>query len=226
MNTKSKRINHEVAMQLGDPLPLPYKIGGQPQIKDEDDISVEPRHNSRKYQEPILYTRNISSSQNSDIYNPENLKQRTKTITLGKPRPIPLQRNYLSSRVISNEHLPKTYDLDEQLRLVDSISTKLGRIRQIVGYKQPEIDYESFQRFESELSIFLREHNEEEHTEIDEYIQQNAEPSVLDELENFQRVAGPDYTLRNTLIVSGILFFLISSFVVSGLNYEYCYYFC
>lgn len=227
MNTKNKRRNNEVAMQLGDPLPLPYKVDRDVQIKEEDDIAVETRHNSRLFHEPVPLNRNVSFSQNEDIYLPENLKTRAKTISLAKPRPVPILRNYLNPRVVSNDRiLPKLYDTEEQLQSVESIAEKLDRIRKLVAYREVNIDCEEFQRFDGELSSLLKDHHELDEIETNEHLQPLHEPTVLEELENLQRITKPDYTIRYIVIITSIILFLISSFVVSGLNYEYCYYFC
>lgn len=227
MNTKNKRRNNEVIIQLGEPLPLPYKVDNPSHIKDDDDTAVETRHNSRLFHEPIPFNRNISSSQNDEVYKPENTKIRNRTINLAKPRPIPIQRNYLNSRVVSNERiLSKIYDTEEQLQDVESIAEKLDRIKKLVSYKQINVDYEAFQRFDGELSSLLKDHHEFDEIETNKHLQLTYQPSVLDELENLQRITIPDNTLRYVVIISGIVIFLISSFIVSGLNYEYCYYFC
>lgn len=229
MNNKNKRRNNEVALQLGEPLPLPYKVDSNPQIKEEDDATYDTRHNSRPLHEPVPFIRNVSSSQNEEMYLPENLKPRAKTINLAKPRPIPILRNYLNSRVVSNERiLPKIYDTDEQLQSVDSITEKLDRIRKLVSYREINVDCEAFQRFDAELSSLLKDHHEFDEIQTNEQLQPQPqhEPTVLEELENLQRITKPDYTLRYIIVSTSIIFFLISSFVVSGLNYEYCYYFC
>ncbi|CUM56530.1 uncharacterized protein AC631_01855 [Debaryomyces fabryi] len=227
MNTKNKRRNNEVALQLGEPLPLPYKVDKNIQIKEEDDATMETRHNSRPFHEPIPFIRNVSSSQNHEIYLPENLKPRAKTINLAKPRPVPILRDYLNSRVVSNERiLPKIYDTEEQLQSVDSIAEKLDRIRKLVVYREINVDCEAFQKFDGELSSLLKDHHEFDEIEADEQLQPQHEPTVLEELESLQRISKPASTIRYIIIITSIIFFLISSFIVSGLNYEYCYYFC
>jgi hypothetical protein len=155
------------------------------------------------------------------------LKTRAKTINLAKPRPVPILRNYLNSRVVSNDRiLPKLYDTEEQLQSVESIAEKLDRIRKLIAYRQVNIDCEDFQRFDGELSSLLKDHHEFDEIEANEQLQPLHEPTVLEELENLQRITRPDYTIRYIVIITSIILFLISSFVVSGLNYEYCYYFC
>ena len=129
--------------------------------------------------------------------------------------------------MVSNERiLSKIYDTEEQLQDVESIAEKLDRIKKLVSYKQINVDYEAFQRFDGELSSLLKDHHEFDEIETNKHLQLTYQPSVLDELENLQRITIPDNTLRYVVIISGIVIFLISSFIVSGLNYEYCYYFC
>lgn len=233
MNHKNKLRNSGVAIQLGDPLPLPYKVDTQPHIKDEDDTAVETRHNTNILHEPVLYHRNISTSLNDELYKNEDLKMGPRTINLTKPRPIPIRRNYLNPRVVSKEiSLPKAYDKQEHLQLMESIEGKLERVKRLMDYKQLSIDYDHLQSFDNELSRVLQEHEELDETntsELDTHedqIQQHEGPTILDELEKLQQVTHPDHTLRYAIIAAGVLIFLVSSFMVSGLNYDYCYYFC
>lgn len=247
---KNKRKSHygDVQIILGEPLPLPYKINKEnPDVhEEEEDTAVD----TKEFSEPIRrrFNQQINKyRQVSDIK--DNTQLEGSFISLRKPRPLPVQevpqlRRFLASdEIVSTEPLQKS-QVSRQLDMIASIEEQIERLRKKVSSGDSLIDMDVLEDIEGRLTDISEtkskkdELKEEDPGKLSQSIAASSE-ELLHELEKLQNyneklLAASKPTLFEKFPISKVhvaifvvvCFLLTSSFVVSGLNYEYCYYFC
>lgn len=242
MSYKPKKRSNEVAVQLGEPLPLPYTVTSPTNIlKKEDDIEKDFKPTLRH--EPIELRKRLTSQQSGEFSRGDEgsiLQGSNRPGIYTNPRPIAIRRNYLRSLTpIGRNHLnhfePKEYSVEQKRELIDKIIKDLQSIKDLIDHRQVGLDYELFERFHKELIDILDSigdtsvADDSARRELLESLSADIsgnEPTILDELEKFQR---RDRFRHGALYVSifvAVVLFLLLSFYLSGLSYEYCYYFC
>lgn len=208
---------------LGSPLPLPYKIHSF----DDDETVVESKRNPN----PIRHRatqRIISKDPLQDTRDTEDIKLHHRTDRLDPPKPIRF----------SKVRTPTS------TALIDTISNALYQLEFM-----DDIDADAFAqvrdsveklalRITSQTSASVNLHNIESsqildssYTSLSSNPPLSTEPNIFDELLKIQATSGNSWKpaliikwLFVVLLIIGV--FCFSSYVVSGLTYDYCYYLC
>lgn len=222
----NKRRNDDVMSQLGDPLPLPYKLK-----------SSEPNLNLELVNSKVLYQK----PSNDSVLRTSETDDKTKIpefIKLNRLRPNPIRRQFVR----------KQRDID----LINSIEAKLEYLKQLIEENQLSSSHLGFlQDIRYQLDTLLEKDNEQVNPDfkqvaIDEIPGHSVEDSsdnpnlspIMNELERLQSQArlqnntspGSLQALKTKrfimILLLCTLIYLSSSYYVSGLRYEYCYYYC
>lgn len=239
MSNKPKKRSNEVAVQLGEPLPLPYTVSSPTNIlKKEDDIEKDFKPSLRH--EPIELRKRLNSQHSGDLSrgNDGSIAQASNRLGIySNPRPIAIRRNYLRSLTpIGRNHFEhQAYSVGQKQELIDKIIKDLQSIKDLIDRRQVGLDYELFERFHRELIDILDSIGDtsmEDDSARRELLGSLSadisgnEPTIIDELEKFQRQDRLRHRALYASIVAVAVLFLLLSFYLSGLSYEYCYYFC
>lgn len=239
MSNKPKKRSNEVAVQLGEPLPLPYTVTSPTNILKKDD-DIEKDFKPALRHEPIELRKRLTSQQSGDFSRGDEgsvLQGSSRPGIYTNPRPIAIRRNYLRSLTpIGRNHFePKQYSVEQKRELIDKIIKDLQSIKDSIDRRQVGLDYELFERFHKELIDILDSigdtsvADESARRELLESLSADIsgnEPTILDELEKFQRRDRFRHGALYASIGVAVVLFLLLSFYLSGLSYEYCYYFC
>ncbi|ODV81161.1 uncharacterized protein CANTADRAFT_20699 [Suhomyces tanzawaensis NRRL Y-17324] len=154
-----------------------------------------------------------------------------------------IQSNYLPSASTHPGHEDTTQELDDPhditisqidetaQELISSIDNDLNKLHLLIVNNQDTIDdvkaLESIKtQVEKTIGATVSNLSRDRHETSTKV------PTILEELDRLQKLdrKNTKYSIqldyRYAIVFVAVLVFLVSSFVVSGLNYEYCYYFC
>lgn len=231
--SKTKRKNLDLVHQLGDPLPLPYKVENSISSDNNRSGSEENWHRRKSRDTTLLNRRSFerSNEEPSDIF-----QDRAKSINTSRPRPIPLRKYirplpYETSREL--QYHSRQVSIYDKVELIKSLRLRLEEFQEIVQKGRLDIDYDEFEQFHKHLLEMLRANEREQ--SFEEQGSSKIDSSVLNELERLQkdkeilrRANKTDVFWRNVSIIIALVMvvYFLTSFFVSGLNYDYCYYFC
>lgn len=204
MNRQKKKARNDGAkLQLGEPLPLPYKIdsiASRPNLKDEeDDTAVETKTVNTKKTDPvppIVGYRNTSTRSRTEPEPDENPPPH--------PVPIPLRRDYkpriTSIRVTPARHPIARYRSREEETLLGSIDDKLAHLKQMLATDLAEIDLRTLGHVETLLHDLLASEQvdrfqpdandsfETDNGALEEHDAELRSKSIIDELDRLQRL--------------------------------------
>lgn len=275
-----RRNNDDIMSQLGEPLPLPYKLGSEHarnvnihrDLISSDVLYHKARSVDELEQDPTIETQAQHQTQaqhrthtQPDIIrdNPDSLHTRghltnkpyfpgnedavgNQLIKLNRLRPNPIRREYIR----------RLKDID----MIDSIERKLDNIKQLIhDNKLPSKHLSFLQDIQYQLDLQLNDTDQPDRIQDDssdqDFLSSYRDPPhvklspVMDELERLQKQAAlkspvtqapdinsslkphriPTINVNKKIIIILILctiIYLSSSYYVSGLRYEYCYYYC
>lgn len=247
--------NDDVRLQLGEPLPLPYKIdigAHRPHLKEEeDDTAVETKPVNTNKPDPIPPIIGYRSTSSRPRIEPEVLEERAT-----HPVPIPLRRVYkpriTSIRVTPPRHPAVRYRSREEEALLGSIDEKLANVKQLLS-ELADLDLRTLEQVETLLQdLLISDQTDRFHLETNnsfdiddtalEALDESRSKSIIDELDRLQRlresISGSsswwnkslEVAQRHYVVMGGVTLavvcFLVFSLFLSELNYDYCYYFC
>lgn len=233
--SKTKRKNLDLFHQLGEPLPLPYKVENSFSNEDSKSGSEENWH-QRKGRDTILLNKHSFERTNEEPS--EIFQDRTKNMSISRPRPIPLRKfvrplPYETSR--EPQYPPRKIGTYDKVELIKSLRLRLEELQELAQRGRLDINYDEFEQFHQHLLEVLRTNERERYLEEQKLGPSNIDSSVLVELERLQkeketlrRANKTDVFWRNVSIIIAFVMvvYFLTSFFVSGLNYDYCYYFC
>lgn len=245
------RIKKEMAIDLGEPLPLPYKtskpilslVQTAHKLEDEDETAVETktfRHQrkvSDNIRKPIrLETGRTTSKANDELR--DRLLMRSQEHFDSNEKITPVSRTVTSIRrdLLDIERLLKT-EREQSLSSLQLAKLELELVLSVLKKKEIEKeedeknDVESIQDSngdEQQLKGPLgQEASAERSTEVFEALERLQKGSVQKSRNKNSHKFSIELDYQYLFVAAVILVvFLISSFVVSELSYEYCYYFC
>lgn len=229
----------DIKSQLGDPLPLPYKLD-VPTTNEEDTV-VEPDplyafHNRGKSLDSSMKIRShpIPTIFNQRVLSEGSDIDRSEQNIVIKPRPISIRSNRL--RLRQNPRPESRLEKRLVLTSIASIEDKLNELRNLIQHTGDEPDPETLHQMDNLLQTLIDEEKSREseiNTENENIADQ--ELNIMQELERLQRlkreiVATSPKTQRwkEYLWIGGValVIVLLLSLICSQLNYEYCYYYC
>lgn len=233
------RKDDEISRQLGDPLPLPYRIGGE-ETRKGGHIARELINSDVLYHknvpgpeiktEPIMGTRELGTMELAPREQAPNW-HRSSSQELVAPDLIKLNR--LRPNPIRREFIRRLRDID----LINTIENKLEYVKLLIENNRLSPDQLSFlQDIQYQLDLQLTNTNSLYYPESEEDLNEDsysATSPIMDELEKLQNqsteikqpVLLPDKKVIIILLLCTIIY-LSSSYYVSELRYEYCYYYC
>lgn len=210
---------------LGSPLPLPYKIHSF----DDDETVVESKRNPN----PIRHRatqRIISKDLLQDTRDTEDTQLHHRTDRLDPPKPIRFSKvrtptstaliDTISNALFQLEFMDDI-DPDAFAQVRDSVERLTVRITSRATTSAP------IKSHNIETSQIL----DSSYTSVSNNPPLSTEPNIFDELLKIQATSGnswkPALIIKWLLVVFLIIgVFCLSSYVVSGLTYDYCYYLC
>ncbi|KAK6457340.1 uncharacterized protein RJT20DRAFT_1912 [Scheffersomyces xylosifermentans] len=222
------KIKQESGVSLGEPLPLPYKINksskGTAKVEDEEDddeTAVENRNvKHRTVVESIRKPIRLESIR-TNAYTQED--------TVGKLLSRSLRSGSRTEKSINNPYN----------KTIESIRQNLNQIEKLLLNSTPK-SLSGLLSAKSELEqvIQVLTNNERVPEPEKEPVQEQTNTNnselfgALERLQKQQK-SKDQYKLNIELdirylsgFVVALLLFFVSSFVVSGLDYDYCYYLC
>lgn len=207
---------------LGSPLPLPYKIHSF----DEDETVVE----SKKRYVPIRprETQRVISSDTQDVRDTGYTQFPNRTDRLDPPTPIRFSKARTSSSTAIIDTISQAIVQLESMDDVDPV--RLAQIRDSVERLSRKIDPHTTSAELTELMIEASQ-KDSSSASYDALTPLSEEPNILDELLKIQATTRKTWNLQLVPrwvlgIFVIVIFFCLSSYMVSGLTYDYCYYLC
>lgn len=232
-----KKRNDDLMAQLGDPLPLPYMT--------ESSSSRSGTISKVRKELPVQLWSDDSNIDSEVLYRPrprpESDHEHNNYIHLNKLRPNPVRRRFIETgendiiRSIENK-LDYIKELTEMNRLS---ATDLMYLKDIQYQLETILIHEREQdtKMTRDLSNGSGSQNtsrvsSNSHANFDSNTSSFDPPidiSIIDELERLKRnqKKWPQINLKMFIIcLLCTIIFLITSYLVSDLSYEYCYYIC
>lgn len=235
----------DIKSQLGDPLPLPYKLDLSPvSNEDEEETAVEPQplygHKRGKSLDSSIKLRSQAIPM---IFNSRGLSEGSdidrsdQSIVINKPRPISIRNNWLALRRHSGV---RTNSGSKSISSIEAIEAKLAEFKRLIQESGDEPNLEVLDQMDHLLQNLIEEERTRDHAEdisITESVGEEKELDLMEELERLQKLK-KEIVAKNELQVDQkwvwlfiAIFVLVPLLVVlslmySELHYEYCYYFC
>lgn len=209
----NKHKSEDLFLQLGEPLPLPYK----PNVED---ISINQSRDILGSE--LLYKR--------PIITPDKLKQLEQEVDseINEPSFIQLQRQ--RPNPIRREFVQKLRDIE----LINSIENQLEYIKEMVRTNKltsNEVAFLQDLRYQIEQTIYTSQ-NRIDTVPINEFEQVENDSPIMQELERLQtqmKLTEPPRTkpLKTVfIIILCTIIFLFIPYLYNLSRYEYCYYYC
>lgn len=209
----NKHKSEDLFLQLGEPLPLPYK-------PNAEDISINQSRDILGSE--LLYKR--------PIITPDKLKQLEQEVDseINEPSFIQLQRQ--RPNPIRREFVQKLRDIE----LINSIENQLEYIKEMVRTNKltsNEVAFLQDLRYQIEQTIYTSQ-NRIDTVPINEFEQVENDSPIMQELERLQtqmKLTEPPRTkpLKTVfIIILCTIIFLFIPYLYNLSRYEYCYYYC
>lgn len=213
MSNLSRRKHNEATVHLGEPLPLLYQVV-LPSPKDDDTTVVENRYIAQIPKPILLKSRTRLPKSEDNRFESRSVAKSSSSLSRADKQP--------------NERLQISVQNDKISKLLVSIESKIAQLKTLLlSHEDIAIADEEIEFFDGYLSgvigSMVRPHERTNEVPKDE-----EEITILDELARIQ-TESRNYSKRiyvSVAVCLSIIAFFITSFIMSGLNYEYCYYLC